>query len=91
MKTAISVPDALFEHVERQLGELGMSRSEFYATAARRYLEELAAQSLTAEIDAALEALRAEPETRAEMDRERTELTDYAQRRFEQLTDGDDW
>lgn len=39
MKTAISVPDALFEKVELRLRELGMTRSEFYATAARAFLD----------------------------------------------------
>lgn len=35
-----------------------MSRSEFFARAAQRYLEELDAQSLTHEIDSALDSLR---------------------------------
>ena len=34
--------------------ELGISRSEFFARAARRYLDELAAQSITRQIDQAL-------------------------------------
>ncbi len=91
MKTAISVPDDLFERVEQRLDELGMNRSEFYATAARAFLDSLEAESLTAEIDAALSVVRADPETRAEMDRERAELNAYALRRLEQLTDGDEW
>jgi antitoxin MazE6 len=36
--------------------ELGISRSEFFARAARRYLDELAAQSLTNQINEALQA-----------------------------------
>jgi metal-responsive CopG/Arc/MetJ family transcriptional regulator len=54
MKTAISVPDEIFEQASSQAAELGISRSEFFARAARRYLEELAARSLTSQIDEAL-------------------------------------
>ena len=56
MKTAISVPDEIFERVAGQAAELGISRSEFFARAARRYLDELAAQSLPSQIDEALRA-----------------------------------
>jgi metal-responsive CopG/Arc/MetJ family transcriptional regulator len=56
MKTAISVPDEIFERVAGQAAELGISRSEFFARAARRYLDELVAQSLTSQIDQALQA-----------------------------------
>lgn len=54
MKTAISVPDETFELASRQAAELGISRSEFFARAARRYLDELASESLTSQIDLAL-------------------------------------
>lgn len=57
MKTAISVSDDTFERVRRTASELGMSRSEFFARAAQRYLDELDAQSLTGQIDSALERL----------------------------------
>jgi Arc/MetJ family transcription regulator len=56
VKTAISVPDETFEQATRQAAELGISRSEFFARAARRYLDELASRSLTQQIDEALEA-----------------------------------
>ena len=91
MKTAISVPDGLFEQVENRVRELGISRSEFYSSAARMYLEKLEGESLTAEIDAALVVIRSDSAVRAEMDREKTELNAYALRRIEQLTDGEDW
>lgn len=55
MKTAISVPDETFERVERRAAELGVSRSQFYATAAARYLHDLERSSLTAKINEALE------------------------------------
>lgn len=54
MKTAISVPDETFEQVERSAKSLGVTRSEFYARAARYYLEHLEQESLTDEINAAL-------------------------------------
>ncbi len=54
MKTAISVPNDIFEHATRAAAALGMSRSEFFARAAQRYLEHIEAASLTREIDAAL-------------------------------------
>jgi len=56
VKTAISVPDEIFEQATRQAAELGISRSEFFARAARRYLDELASRSLTQQIDEALQA-----------------------------------
>jgi len=56
VKTAISLPDDTFEQATRQAAELGISRSEFFARAARRYLDELAELSLTQQIDEALEA-----------------------------------
>lgn len=57
MKTAISVPDETFAEVERSARDLGVTRSEFYSRAARFYLEHLARQSLTDEINAALELI----------------------------------
>lgn len=65
MKTAISVPDETFEEVERRAAALGMSRSEFFTTAARRYIRELDAQSLTERIDAALATAGADASSRA--------------------------
>jgi metal-responsive CopG/Arc/MetJ family transcriptional regulator len=56
IKTAISVPDDTYEEASRQAAELGISRSEFFARAARRYLEELASRSLTEQINEALQA-----------------------------------
>ena len=55
MKTAISVPDETFEQATKQAAELGISRSEFFARAARRYLDELASRSLTDQVNKALQ------------------------------------
>ena len=57
MKTAISVPDETFARVEQSAKSLGVSRSEFYSRAAEYYLEHLAQQSLTNDINAALELI----------------------------------
>ncbi len=54
-KTSISIPDATFEGATKRARELGISRSEFFSTAARRYLDELARESLTSQIDQALD------------------------------------
>jgi metal-responsive CopG/Arc/MetJ family transcriptional regulator len=55
MKTAISLPDDTYEQATRQAAELGISRSEFMARAARSYLDQLAAHSVTRQIDEALQ------------------------------------
>ena len=40
MKTAISIPDEVFETAEKLAEEAGVSRSELYVTALRAYIEE---------------------------------------------------
>jgi metal-responsive CopG/Arc/MetJ family transcriptional regulator len=63
MKTAISLPDETYEQATRKAAELGISRSEFFARAARRYLDDLAAESaesLTEQINEALEVAGAD-------------------------------
>lgn len=64
MKTAISVPQETFEKVEQRAAALGVSRSEFYAQAASRYLDELEAQDLPGQINTAL-ALAGDDESNA--------------------------
>lgn len=56
VKTAISVPDDTFDRASKRAAELGMSRSEFFTQAAQRYLKQLDASSVTAQIDHALAA-----------------------------------
>lgn len=51
MKTAISISDDLFESAERFAERMGMSRSELYATALRRYLEEHSDEGVTERLD----------------------------------------
>ena len=52
MKTAISLPDPLFEEGERAARRLGMSRSELYATALEAYLREHSAEQVTQQLNA---------------------------------------
>jgi metal-responsive CopG/Arc/MetJ family transcriptional regulator len=56
MKTAISVPDDTFLAAKKRAQELGMSRSEFFSVAVRRYLDELERESITQQVDQALQA-----------------------------------
>ena len=80
MKTAISVPDETFARVDRRAAELGVSRSQFYATAAARYLDDLERSSLTAKINEALEL--------AGHDADQSLVTSYSR---ERLAADDDW
>ncbi len=57
MKTAISLPNETFERVSQRATQLGMSRSEFFTSAAQRYLDDLDRASTTRDIDAALATL----------------------------------
>jgi Ribbon-helix-helix protein, copG family len=55
VKTAISIPDETFARAEVHAAALGMSRSEFFTRAVRRYMEQLEAESLTGRINAAID------------------------------------
>lgn len=57
MKTAISLPDDTFERVERAAKKLGVSRSEFFARAAERWLDALDDERTTAAINRAIAGL----------------------------------
>lgn len=57
MKTAISLPDATARRIDRVADRHGMSRSEFYRRAAERFADELDGADLTAQIDAAIDAV----------------------------------
>lgn len=47
MKTAISVPDPVFEAAEDLAKRLGISRSQLYATALARYLDSFNDEAIT--------------------------------------------
>lgn len=54
MKTAISLPDETFARVEQAAKRLGVSRSEFFARAAERWLDDLDDHQITDAINQAL-------------------------------------
>lgn len=64
MKTAISIPDPVFEAAEELARRLGKSRSQLYAEALRQYLERHRDQDITRRLN---ELFDAEPEL-AELD-----------------------
>ena len=51
MKTAISVPDDLFQAADALAKELGVSRSKLYATAVSEYLARRRDEHITALLD----------------------------------------
>lgn len=57
MKTAISLPDETFARVEEAAKRLGVSRSEFFARAAERWLDDLDDDQMTDAINRALEGV----------------------------------
>ena len=57
MKTVISLPEELVGSVTAWVSALGVTRSQFFAQAAERYVAELEAESLTRQIDEALERI----------------------------------
>jgi predicted DNA-binding protein len=57
VKTAISLPDETFERVEIAAKRLGVSRSEFFAKAAERWLDDLEDGDSTEAINRAIAAV----------------------------------
>jgi hypothetical protein len=55
VKFANSVPDDVFQAVEVQVQKMGISRSQFFADAARQYVEEFTLADRVAEINAVLD------------------------------------
>ena len=51
MKTAISIPTAIYEAAERLAARLGVSRSELYAKAVEQFLRQHDTDDLTARIN----------------------------------------
>lgn len=85
MKTAISLPDDLFARIERRVEIERMTRSEFFAKAAERYLVELERADLTERMNAAIEAGGAEAQ------REQLEMAEFSRRAMARLLKDDEW
>ena len=60
MKTAVSIPDRIFESAESFARRRKMSRSELYARALDAYLEEHKSEGITERLDAVYAGPRAE-------------------------------
>jgi hypothetical protein len=82
VKTAISVPDDTFTRAEQRARALGITRSQFYTQAAKRYLDQLDAESLTGQIDAAIDTVGPD---------ESNDLASAAGRQVLGQADEDDW
>jgi metal-responsive CopG/Arc/MetJ family transcriptional regulator len=52
MKTAISIPDDVFQEAERVAAELKQSRSQLYSRAVREYVARHSGDKVTAALDA---------------------------------------
>ncbi|NKQ34214.1 MAG: ribbon-helix-helix protein, CopG family [Chloroflexi bacterium] len=51
MKTAISIPDPIFQEAEQLAKKLGMSRSELFTRAVAAFLEEKRQENITARLN----------------------------------------
>lgn len=61
MKTAVSIPDEIFESAEALASRLGISRSQLYATALARLIAEHECSQVTARLDALYGDIDGEP------------------------------
>ncbi len=61
MKTAISVPDAVYQEAEKMAHSLGWSRSRLYSTAVREFVERQSEDPVTIALNAIADDLAAEP------------------------------
>lgn len=57
MKTAVSLPDPLFEEAERVAARLGLSRSELYARAISKFVREQSGDAITEAINRVVQKL----------------------------------
>jgi metal-responsive CopG/Arc/MetJ family transcriptional regulator len=62
MKTAISLPDKLFNDADEVAKRLRISRSELYATALAEYLTRQSATEITSRLNAVYQLVEGRPE-----------------------------
>jgi len=84
VKTAISLPDALFQRLENAAAAESLSRSAVVALALQRYLDQRA--NLTDLIDSALDSLTAE-----ELAAEEAVANAATERSLQRLRNGEHW
>ncbi|MFC1543642.1 ChpI protein [Gemmatimonadota bacterium] len=76
MKTAISIPDELFEAGERIARKLGLSRSALYQRALARFIDEFSHHVVSERLDAVYEAGSEESELDPILERLQTATLD---------------
>jgi metal-responsive CopG/Arc/MetJ family transcriptional regulator len=79
MKTAISLPDELFEAADELAGKLGVSRSQLYARALSEYVAQHCERDVTERLNAVY------GETTSELDPVLSELQAHS------ITSGGEW
>jgi predicted transcriptional regulator len=79
VKTAVSLPDDLFERAEHAARQLGVNRSQLYARALTRYLQDIGPDPVTERLN----------DLAAELARERTTLPSSAAARS--MIDSGNW
>jgi metal-responsive CopG/Arc/MetJ family transcriptional regulator len=62
MKTAVSLPDAVFEEAERLAADLGTTRSELYARALSEYIARHAPDRVTEAMNRVIDEVGEEPD-----------------------------
>jgi len=67
MKTAVSIPDRIFEDAERLADERGVSRSELYARAVAEYVDKQRSVGVTERLNAVYDAHPEDAELDAEL------------------------
>lgn len=82
MKTAVSIPDDIFEDIDKLSKELHCSRSKLLTDAAREYIEKLKNKK----IFAALNKAYSEKETEQE-----AELRGRSKKHYVKLLEGERW
>lgn len=84
MKTAVSIPDDLFQRADEEAEKLGVSRSKLIQVALEQYLSQKAEAQLTHEINRALVENK-------DFAAEETAWADFSQRTVANAIAGDDW
>ncbi len=77
MKTAISIPDDVFEDAERLARDLKQSRSALYSRAIREYVARHSPDSVTATLDAMLPEVDSDSEFTVAAARHALERSDW--------------
>jgi metal-responsive CopG/Arc/MetJ family transcriptional regulator len=62
MKTAISIPDAIYEHAEQLARRLGKSRSQLYSEAVAEYVARHDSDTMTEDMNRVCDAVDTRPD-----------------------------